>query len=148
MKKILIIIIISIILVPFCIVFSSIIHFQLSKIPFMLDISVLVNSIISNKNHFLLFLITQLLAEFFVIYLFFFNKKGNLSTETNRITKNIRTPKVYGNGQYGTAKWASKKEMKEILQENVITTKGNEILKTDFKKRRYSCRFREKQKTR
>ena len=94
---------------PFCIVFSSIIHFQLSKIPFMLDISVLVNSIISNKNHFLLFLITQLLAEFFVIYLFFFNKKGNLSTETNRITKNIRTPKVYGNGQYGTAKWASKK---------------------------------------
>ena len=54
----------------------------------------------------------RLLSLFlFILYLFLFSKKNNLSTETNAITKNIRTPKIYGNGQHGTARWSSKKEV-------------------------------------
>ena len=126
--------IISILLIPICIVISSIIHFQILQVELNLDLSNLIASIMSNNNHLLLFIFTQLLGEFFIIYLLFFNKKGSLSTETNRITKNINTPKTYGNGQYGTAKWSTKKDLKEITKENSISAKGTNILKTNFKK--------------
>lgn len=96
-KKVLILLITSLLLIPFCIIFSSIIHFQLLKMSFVLDTSIIIKSIISNKNHLLLFIFTQAFAEFFIIYIFLLNKKDNLSTETNTITKNIRTPKIYGN---------------------------------------------------
>ena len=50
-KKVLIVLIVSLLLIPFCMIFSSIIHFQLSKMNFVLDMAVIIKSIISNKNH-------------------------------------------------------------------------------------------------
>lgn len=134
-KKVLIIAIVSLLLIPFCMIFSSIIHFQLSKMKFVLDISTIIKSIISNRNHLLLFIFTQAFAEFFILYLFLFSKKNGLSTETNAITKNIRTPKIYGNGQHGTARWSTKKELLKKATINTLkTTKDGKIKKVNFSK--------------
>ena len=127
--------IVSLLLIPLSIIFSSIIHFQLSKMDFVLDILIMIKSIISNKNHLLLFIFTQAFVEFFILYLFLFSKKNTLSTETNAITKNIRTPKIYGNGQHGTARWSSKKELLKKGTVNILkTTKEGKIKKTNFSK--------------
>ena len=132
-KKVLIVLIVSLLLIPFCMIFSSIIHFQLSKMNFVLDMAVIIKSIISNKKHLLLFVFTQAFAEFFILYLFLFNKKNDLSTETNAITKNIRTPKIYGNGQHGTARWSTKKELLKKATINTLkTTKDGKIKKVNF----------------
>lgn len=132
-KKVLIIVIVSLLLMPVNIIFASIIHFQSSKVDFVLDISIIIKSIISNRNHMLLFIFTQAFAEFFILYMFICSKKNNLSTETNTITKNIKTPKIYGNGQYGTARWSSKKELLKKATINTIkTTKNGNIKKINF----------------
>lgn len=134
-KKVLIIVIVSLLLIPLSIIFSSIIHFQLSKMDFILDILTMIKSIISNKNHLLLFIFTQAFVEFFILYLFLFSKKNDLSTETNAITKNIRTPKIYGNGQHGTARWSSKKEvLKKATVNTLKTTRDGKIKKANFSK--------------
>lgn len=120
---------------PVVFLFSSIMHFQLSKIPIILDVSHIFESLISNKNHFLLFLSFQLFAEFIIIYLFVFSKKDSLYTETNAITKNIRTPKIYGNGQHGTSRWSSKKELsKKTTTNTLILDKDGKIKKANFSK--------------
>lgn len=127
--------IVSLLLIPLSIIFSSIIHFQLSKMDFVLDILIMIKSIISNKNHLLLFIFTQAFVEFFISYLFLFSKKNNLTTETNAITKNIRTPKIYGNGQHGTARWSNKKELLKKGTVNILkTTKEGKIKKANFSK--------------
>lgn len=127
--------VVSLLLIPLSIMFSSIIHFQLSKMDFVLDILIMIKSIISNKNHLLLFTFTQAFVEFFILYLFLFSKKNNLATETNAITKNIRTPKIYGNGQHGTARWSSKKELLKKGTVNILkTTKEGKIKKVNFYK--------------
>ena len=98
---------------------------------FILDILTMIKSIISNKNHLLLFIFTQAFVEFFIL----FSKKNNLSTETNAITKNIRTPKIYGNGQHGTARWSSKKEvLKKATVNTLKTTRDGKIKKANFSK--------------
>ena len=134
-KKVLIIMLVSVLLVPFSIIFSSIIHFQLSRMDLILDISVILKSIISDKNHLMLFLLTQIFVEFFILYIFLFGKKDNLSTETITITKNIKTPKIYGNGQHGTARWSTRKELLKKADVNILrTTKNGEIKKANFSK--------------
>ena len=119
-KKYIVCIIVSVICIPLSIIFSTFIHFQLSKINLILDFNTIIDSLITNKKHFQLFVLTQLFIEFFLIYLFAFSKNSSLTTETNQITPYLRTPKVYGNGQYGSAKWNTKKEMQKNLKTNIL----------------------------
>lgn len=107
-------IITSIICIPFSILFSTLIHFQLSKMNLIFNFNTIIDSLITNKKHFQLLVLTQLFIEFFLIYLFALSKNSLLTTETNQITPYIRTPKVYGNGQYGTSKWNTKKEIQKV----------------------------------
>lgn len=86
----------------------------------ILDFNTIIDSLITNPKHLQLFLLTQLFIEFFLIYLFAFSKSSSLTTETNQITPYIRTPKVYGNGQYGSAKWNTKKELQKNLKTNIL----------------------------
>lgn len=86
----------------------------------VLDFNTIINSLITNKNHINLFILIQLFIELILIYLFAFSKNSLLTTETNQITPYIRTPKVYGNGQYGTAKWNTKKEIQKNLKTNIL----------------------------
>lgn len=124
----------SIICIPLSIIFSTFIHFQLSKINLTLDFSTIIDSFITNKNHFQLFVLTQLFIELILIYFFAFNKNSSLTTETNQITTYIRTPKVYGNGQYGTAKWNTKKEIQKSLKTNILNFRDlNNIKEVTFK---------------
>lgn len=44
--------------------------------------------------------------------------KNNYESETVKVTNKIETPKAIGQGQYGTARWQTKKSLKGIL--NVI----------------------------
>ncbi len=87
----------------------------------VLDFNTIINSLITNKNHVNLFILIQLFLELIIIYLFAFSKNSSLTTETNQITPYIRTPKVYGNGQYGTAKWNTKKEIQKNLKTNILS---------------------------
>lgn len=121
----------SIFLVPISIIFSSIIHFKLLNTNFVLDFGVLISSIFSDRKHFLLFLLSQLFFELLSIYFLMFNK-SYLTTETNKITDTIYTPKVYGNGQYGTSRWCSKKEFYKELETNILKIKN--IENTSFNK--------------
>lgn len=121
--------------IPVSIIFSSLIHFQLSKINFILDFKVMMQSINVNKNHLQLFISFQALLEFFIVYLLVFNHSNSLATETNAITSYIKTPKVYGNGQYGTAKWNTKKEISKKLNINTLDLKKmNNVNEISFKK--------------
>ena len=121
--------------IPVSIIFSSLIHFQLSKINFILDFKVMMQSINVNKNHLQLFISFQALLEFFIVYLLVFNHSNSLATETNAITSYIKTPKVYGNGQYGTAKWNTKKEISKKLNINTLDLKKmNNVNDISFKK--------------
>lgn len=99
-----------------------------------LDFSIIIDSFITNKNHFQLFILTQLFIELILVYFLAFNKNSSLTTETNQITTYIRTPKVYGNGQYGTAKWNTKKEIQKSLKTNILNFRDlNNIKEVTFK---------------
>lgn len=137
---------VSIFLIPFAVILSSIIHFQLSHTNFILDLKVMIESMISNENHLQLFFLMQLFLEIIIIYALAFNK-NSLSTEINEITKSIKTPKIYGNGQYGTARWSSKKELYKKLHTNSINLSDvNNVDNIKFKKR-WNCNwFRKKSK--
>lgn len=87
----------------------------------VLDFNTIISSLITNKNHINLFILIQLFIELILIYLFAFSKNSSLTTETNQITPYIRTPKVYGNGQYGTAKWNTKNEIQKNLKTNILS---------------------------
>ncbi len=127
-------IITSIICIPFSILFSTLIHFQLSKMNLIFNFNTIIDSLITNKKHFQLLVLTQLFIEFFLIYLFALSKNSLLTTETNQITPYIRTPKVYGNGQYGTSKWNTKKEIQKSLNTNILKyNELNNIQKITFK---------------
>ena len=93
----------------------------------------MIDSIFSNKNHLQLFILMQFFLELLIIYTLAFNK-NSLSTETNEITKSIKTPKIYGHGQYGTARWSNKKELYKKLTVNSINLNDNDVENIRFKK--------------
>ena len=103
----------------------------------------MVESITSNHKHWELFILSEFMLEFFMIYVFVFSKNNSLSTETNIITTTIRTPKVYGNGQYGTSRWSSKTEFYKSSHTNMLKkSELDNIENIKFKKRRNNSWFR------
>ena len=118
-KKKKIIILLSILNIPFSIFLSVIIHTKLSNIP--------LSEIVFNNQLLLLFSLVYLLVEVAIIMLFGYGSKSVFQSEVNSITDKLKTPQVMGQGQHGTARWLTKKEFEKAFKINVLTDDTKEF---------------------
>ena len=114
-----IIILLSILNIPFSIFLSVIIHTKLSNIP--------LSEIVFNNQLLLLFSLVYLLVEVAIIMLFGYGSKSVFQSEVNSITDKLKTPQVMGQGQHGTARWLTKKEFEKAFKINVLTDDTKEF---------------------
>lgn len=79
-----------------------------------LKIIAILKSMSLNKNHFMLFILLDILLVGFLLFQLM-NKKNNYKAETRKITEKIETPIKAGQGQYGTADWLDKNEYGNVF---------------------------------
>lgn len=72
-------------------------------------------SLISNKNQFHLFLIFEALLLLLIIYVMTMNSFKIKPTETKAITDNIEIPVAVGQGQHGSSRFLSEKEIQNVF---------------------------------
>lgn len=115
-KKI-ILVVFSILNIPISIIFSTYIHSILIKQKYSISI---IEQIVSNRQLFLISFLVYILLEVILFLLFINENKTIFQSETVKITNNLKTPEVMGQGQYGTARWLTKKEFENNFKCNVI----------------------------
>lgn len=85
---------------------------------------------IYNKQFFILFFMIFVLIEMAIYLLFSMNSKSSFSSNTVRITEQLKTPEVVGQGQHGTARWMNNKEFEKSFRKNILfkdNTNNNQI---------------------
>ena len=117
--KIIPIVIFSLFLLPLSWAISVFIHCKLKYIEFTFKS---VKNIEICKELVLLFFLIYFLCVIGVIILFSMEKES-YSSEVDKITNNIVTPKAVGQGQHGTSRWLTHKEFKKKFRYNEILKK-------------------------
>ena len=117
--KIIAIVIFSLFLLPLSWAISVFIHCKLKYIEFTFNS---VKNIEICKELVLLFFLIYFLCVIGVIILFSMEKES-YSSEVDKITNNIVTPKAVGQGQHGTSRWLTHKEFKKKFRYNEILKK-------------------------
>lgn len=88
------------------------------------------SEMIYNKQFFILFFMIFVLIEMAIYLLFSMNSKSSFSSNTVRITEQLKTPEVVGQGQHGTARWMNNKEFEKSFRKNILfkdNTNNNQI---------------------
>lgn len=116
-KKRNIIIILSFLNIPLSIILTIMLHSTLAKISY--------SDIVINKQVLLLFMMIYFFIEVVIIALFSMGDKNVFESDVVAITSKIKTPKVAGQGQHGTARWLSDKEFEKSFKSNIITNKND-----------------------
>lgn len=109
-RKVIAFLICTILILPFSIYVGYYLNSMLtSNIEVTFKISEILKGITNNK---ILSLVVCIQALFMMLFfmLIFTQKYGMYKANTEMITKNISIPKNYGQGQYGTSRFATKKE--------------------------------------
>ena len=110
-KRFGIIAVLSILNIPFSIYLSAIIHTKLANIEFL--------EIVVDKQLLLLFFLIYLLIQVVIIMFWGLESNNVFKSGTISITDKLRTPKIMGEGQHGTARWLSEKEFKNAFKCNI-----------------------------
>lgn len=118
-RKFTIILILSIINIPLTIFFTRFIHTQLSHITY--------SEIVVNKQVLLLFFLIYFLIEIIIIAVFGIGSRNIYQSGTVNVTDKIKTPARVGQGQYGTARWLTKKEYQKYFKSNILTDKTEQF---------------------
>lgn len=79
----------------------------------------------TNINNLKFFVCIQVLFMVLFFILFFTSKYGIYKTDIEKITKNITVPKHYGQGQYGTSRFATENEFDKVYEKIEIDRKNN-----------------------
>ena len=79
----------------------------------------------TNINNLKFFVCIQVLFMVLFFILFFTSKYGVYKTDIEKITKNITVPKHYGQGQYGTSRFATESEFDKVYEKIEIDRKNN-----------------------
>ena len=79
----------------------------------------------TNINNLKFFVCIQVLFMVLFFILFFTSKYGIYKTDIEKITKNITVPKHYGQGQYGTSRFATESEFDKVYEKIEIDRKNN-----------------------
>lgn len=79
----------------------------------------------TNINNLKFFVCIQVLFMVLFFILFFTSKYGIYKTDIEKITKNITVPKHYGQGQYGTSRFATEGEFDKVYEKMEIDRKNN-----------------------
>ena len=116
-KRFGIIAVLSILNIPFSIYLSAIIHTKLANIEF--------SEIVVDKQLLLLFFLIYLLIQVVIIMFLVLESNNVFKSGTISITDKLRTPKIMGEGQHGTARWLSEKEFKNAFKCNILTSRNN-----------------------
>lgn len=85
----------------------------------------MVKELYTNKKQLKLFVYIEVLMILFISYFTLIDYKTYVSS-LNKITKNINTPSVAGQNQYGSARWLKEKEKDDVFN-SVIIKKGLKI---------------------
>lgn len=105
-----------------CAYLSVNLHFILSKDfegLLNIDIQTIINTLITKKRVFLIFIILEILVITFLIL--FSNKRKNIyHSKKIKLTDKIEIPIPAGDGQYGTAWWLQKKDYDKVFKYNLI----------------------------
>jgi len=109
--------------IPISIVLSSMIHIQLLKVEYPRNI-IEYMEIVADERYLPLFFLIFILFEIVILSLFFIGK-SNYNNGVNKITDNIETPKIVGQGQYGTSRWQTDKEFEENFEHNKLPLKDD-----------------------
>ena len=108
-SKIISIIIFSVFCLPLSVMISLFVHCRLKYIEFSIEV---IKNIEVSKELILLFFLIYFLCIIGIIILFSM-EKNSYSSEVDKITNNIVTPKAVGQGQHGTSRWLTEKEFKK-----------------------------------
>ena len=110
--------------------FSSALHLILSgkiKVLKLLPITGCITSIVSQKQHTVLFLYLQGFAALLSV-LYFTTNNRPYQSELREITPQIRTPVPAGQKQHGSAEWLAEKE-KDTVFDTVVINTGDKFIK-------------------
>ena len=118
-SKIISIIIFSVFCLPLSVMISLFVHCRLKYIEFSIEV---IKNIEVSKELILLFFLIYFLCIIGIIILFSM-EKNSYSSEVDKITNNIVTPKAVGQGQHGTSRWLTEKEFKKYFKYNEIPNK-------------------------
>lgn len=126
-KKILPYIICSILVIPISIFLSYCLNMSLTtgKISNINLIEVIYT--LNDSKTLSIFICVQALFMMLFFVLFFMQKYGMYKADTEKVTKNIVVPKHYGQGQYGTSRFATTKEFNKVYEKLEFDRNNNYI---------------------
>lgn len=114
-KKIITFLIVSVIITPVTIYFSYYLDSILtSKNIETLNYFSITSILFNNKNMLKFAILIQALFMVLFFILIFISKYGTFKSEVFKVTNNISIPKNYGQGQYGTSRFATNKEFDKV----------------------------------
>lgn len=114
-KKIITFLIVSVIITPVTIYFSYYLDSILtSKNIETLNYFSITSIVFNNKNMLKFTILIQALFMVLFFILIFISKYGTFKSEVFKVTNNISIPKNYGQGQYGTSRFATNKEFDKV----------------------------------
>lgn len=120
--------VLSIIIIPITIYISYFLECMLnSKNIESIDLIYIISEFSSNMNMINFSILIQALFMVLFFMLVFISKYGVFKSETLKVTDNISIPKVNGQGQYGTSRFATVKEFDSIY-EKIKLDKNKDIL--------------------
>ncbi len=106
---------------------DSLLSHKLTRLT-ILPIEYCIESLVTSKQHFLLFLCIQ---GFFLLLavLFYTTDMHSYKSELDRITPDIETPRAVGQYQHGSARWMSDSEKDSTFSSYVINP-NNTVIKS------------------
>lgn len=141
-KKVVTFSVLSIIVIPITIYISYFLECILSsKNIENIDFIYIISEFSSNMNMIKFSILIQALVMVLFFMLVFTSRHGIFKSETLKITNNISIPKVNGQGQYGTSRFATVKEFDSIYQE-IKFDKNKDILECNINNGGIVVRFK------
>lgn len=141
-KKVVTFSVLSIIVIPITIYISYFLECILSSKNIKnIDFIYIISEFSSNMNMIKFSILIQALVMVLFFMLVFTSRHGIFKSETLKITNNISIPKVNGQGQYGTSRFATVKEFDSIYQE-IKFDKNKDILECNINNGGIVVRFK------